>query len=573
MARTRLFGKLRRIAARALAARLPPPRRVDAETPLLTRRQLTRDAAQLAAASVLGACGEPGKRPGDMRVAVIGAGIAGLHCAYRLHQSHIQVTVFEASSRVGGRMFTAREKDYGGQIFELGGELIDSNHATMLALAEELELTLDDRFEQGIQNDVWFVAGAEVPEATIVEQFSAVAPAMADAVVAADDVNDDTAFSELDATTLSDWLDQHVPAADYAELHAILTAAYRGEFGLETSQQSALNMLYLIGSDEPDPFRIFGDSDERYHCTQGSDAFPVRLAEKLPKGVVKLGWKLTRLATGDDGYRLALTNTATEAVSQQDFDHVVLAIPYSVLRQVELNVPLSDLKRQIIDELGYGTNSKVMGQFKTRVWREDHQQSGAATCDLPLQQVWDSSIGQDGERGILTNFLGGRAGVDVGDLNEEEYYTGLLDDLDAIFPGTKAAYRPDTARLMHWPSYEHTLGSYTCYRPGQWSFWEQEGLREGNVHFCGEHTSVDFQGWMEGGAETGALVAFEIISELGFNPSPELEQLVKVKAVVPQPALLTSGARSVGYRERKRLLSSALLRSRSGRQPIQRPAR
>jgi monoamine oxidase len=574
MARTRLFEKLRGIAARAVTARLPPPRRVDAETPLLTRRQLTWDAAQLAAASVLGACASSEeKRPGDMRVAVIGAGIAGLHCAYRLHQSGVDVTVFEASSRVGGRMFTAREKDYGGQIFELGGELIDSNHATMLALAKELALTLDDRFVDGIQNDVWFVAGAEVPEATIVEQFSAVAPAMAEAVVAADDEADDAAFIELDETPLSDWLDQNVPPADYPELHAILTAAYRGEFGLETSQQSALNMLYLIGSDEPDPFRIFGESDERYHCAEGSDAFPTGLAKKLPEGMVKLDRKLTRLSASDGTYRLELTSSKSNAVIAGEFDHVVLAIPYSVLRNVALDVPLSELKRRIIDELGYGTNAKVMGQFKTRVWREDHRQSGAATCDLPLQQVWDTSIGQAGERGILTNFLGGQAGVDVADVDPEDYYTGLLDDLDAIFPGTKAAYRPGTARLMHWPSYEHTLGSYTCYRPGQWSFWEQEGLREGNLHFCGEHTSVDFQGWMEGGAETGALVAYEIISELGFYPSPELEKLVSVKAVVPQPALRISRARRVGYRERQRLLRAALLSSRSGRQPIQRPAR
>ena len=98
-----------------------------------------------------------------MRVAVIGAGIAGLHCAYRLQQSGVHVTVYEASTRVGGRMFTAREEDYAEQTFELGGELIDSNHATMLALAEELEITLDDRFIEGIQSDVWFVAGAEVP--------------------------------------------------------------------------------------------------------------------------------------------------------------------------------------------------------------------------------------------------------------------------------------------------------------------------------------------------------------------------------------------------------------------------
>lgn len=557
MARTRLFGKLRRIAAAALAARPRTVRSVDAEKRLLTRRQLTLASAELVAAGALAACGSDGaaKRPSDVRVAVIGAGIAGLHCAYRLQQSGVDVTVFEASTRSGGRMFTAREKDYGDQTFELGGELIDSNHATMLALTEELELTLDDRFEQGIQNDVWFVAGEEVSEASIVEQFTAVAPAMADAVAAADE--DDAAFSELDETALGAWLDDNVPPTQYAQLHAVLTAAYRGEFGLETSEQSALNMLYLIGSDEPDPFRIFGDSDERYHCSEGSDAFATRLAAKLASGVLRLGRKLTRLSsTGDGTFRLELTASKDGSIEQLDFDHVVLAIPFSVLRLIQLDVPLSDLKKRIIEELGYGTNAKLTGQFKTRVWREDQRKSGAATTDLPLQQVWDSSIGQPGERGILTNFLGGQAGVDVGDVDEEQYYTGILADLEAVFPGVSDAYRPGTARRMHWPSYEHTLGSYTCYRPGQWSFWEQEGVREGNLHFCGEHTSVDFQGWMEGAAETGALVAAELIEELGFAPSAELAALIDVKSVVSQPALRRGAGARLAYRARQRLLAS-----------------
>ena len=90
---------------------------------------------------------------------------------------------------------------------------------------------------------------------------------------------------------------------------------------------------------------------------------------------------------------------------------------------------------------------------------------------------------------------------------------------------------------MHWPSYEHTQGSYTCYRPGQWSFWGSEGLREGNLHFCGEHTSADFQGWMEGGAETGAMVAAEILDDLGLDYPAQLQALMSIKGALPQGRL------------------------------------
>jgi monoamine oxidase len=336
-----------------------------------------------------------------------------------------------------------------------------------------------------------------------------------------------------------------------------LTAAYRGEFGLETTEQSALNLLYLIGADEPDPFRIFGESDERYHAHEGSQAFATRLAALLTDDTLKLDTQLTRVRGGDErGFTLDLLQTKSGSKQQANFDHVVLAIPFSVLRHVALDVPISDTKRQIIEELGYGTNAKVIGAFKSRVWREEQQRSGSATTDLPLQQVWDSSIGQPGDGGILTNFLGGQAGVDVGDADPEEYYTGLLTDLEAVFPGVTDAYLADSARLMHWPSYEHTLGSYTCYRPGQWSFWTLEGAREGNLHFCGEHTSADFQGWMEGAAETGALVAAEILSDLNRAPSAELMAIVGLKMVVPQPAFRAGTLRRLGYRERHRLLTA-----------------
>lgn len=533
MAKTRLFAKLRRIAARALAER--PPRKLGSDGGRfhLTRRQLTWGAAQLAAAQALAACssGESGRRPGNERVAVVGAGIAGLHCAYRLQQAGVDVRVYEASSRVGGRMFTARDEAYDGQVFELGGELIDSNHATILALAKELDIKLDDRLAApDIQPDVWWVAGAEVPEATIVEQFTAVAPSMADAVAAADDESDDTAFNQLDQTPLSDWLTEIVPPETYPELYAVLESAYRGEFGLEIGEQSALNLLYLIGSDEPEPFRIFGESDERYHARPGSDAFPSSLADELNDGVLNLDSKLVSISGGGErGFTLNFTNPKAGTQREEHADHVVLALPFSVLRKVTLNVPLTDLKRQIIEELGYGTNAKVMGQFETRVWRDDHQKSGTLTSDLPLQQAWDSSLGQPGRRGILANFLGGQAGLDVGDGDPEDYYEGIVPDLDKVFPGAAAAYRSGSARRMHWPSYDFTLGSYTCYRPGQWAFWTHEGEREGNLHFCGEHTSADFQGWMEGGAETGAFAAQEVLNDLGVDLPAELVAILKEK--------------------------------------------
>jgi len=78
---------------------------------------------------------------------------------------------------------------------------------------------------------------------------------------------------------------------------------------------------------------------------------------------------------------------------------------------------------------------------------------------------------------------------------------------------------------MHWPSAPLTRGSYACYRVGQGAFSGLEGERAGNLLFAGEHTSIDFQGYLEGAAESGLRAANELLADLGKAeiPVPEAE--------------------------------------------------
>jgi monoamine oxidase len=78
------------------------------------------------------------------RIAIVGAGLAGLTAAHRLRQAGVSASVYEASSRLGGRCWTGRGAFAEGQIYEHGGELIDSGHLATKHLAQELGLDLDD---------------------------------------------------------------------------------------------------------------------------------------------------------------------------------------------------------------------------------------------------------------------------------------------------------------------------------------------------------------------------------------------------------------------------------------------
>lgn len=532
----------------------------------LSRREFGATTGALALASLSSACTTDDPPGGGDRVVIVGGGAAGICCAFRLAQAGIRATVHEAWTRIGGRMYSTSEGAPEGMVIELGGELIDSNHENLWSLANELDLTLDDRHQLAPPGEIFWFDDAPVDEATILEQWMAVAPAMEAMVEAAD--NDDDAFELYDNQSLRDWLDEHVPIAMVRELHLILDVAYRGEFGLENDQQSSLNLLYLLDPTTLDEFLIFGVSDERYHTHGGNELFVSRMAELLDDDQIVLESRLVGARDGSDGgYVLTFSGPAGE--TEVEADHVVFALPFSVLREVDLDrLTLSAEKRQIIQELGYGTNTKVMGTFATPIWRDDYDASGSVTADLSFQQCWDTSIGQNGPEGIITNFLGGQAGVDSGTGSAEDWYaTHLVAGLEQVFPGAQAQYVAGSAVRMHWPSVPTHRGSYTCYRPGQWAFWSLEGVREGNLHFCGEHCSPEFQGWMEGAVETGGLVAMEIIDDLGAQASERHAGLTAMlTAFAPHPCYhgdlspkLRWGARRRRLRERLRSLATSSL--------------
>ena len=206
------------------------------------------------------------------------------------------------------------------------------------------------------------------------------------------------------------------------------------------------------------------------------------------------------------------------------FDHVVLAVPFTVLRRVafEATLALPDWKRDAIDRLGYGTNAKMMVGFDAPYWRALGS-SGASYSDLAHHQTtWETSPTTAGRnRAVLTDYSSGTRGAGLNPLNVAGEADLLLGDLEQVFPGALAHVARDAgvvrAHLEHWPSNPLTRGSYTCYKPGQFtSIAGLEGTRVGNLHFAGEHANsfYDFQGFMEGACVSGLDAANEILRDL-----------------------------------------------------------
>ena len=490
----------------------------------LSRRQFVKGGAALGGAVLLGgpflaACG--GSDSETRRIVVVGAGLAGLACAYRLHRSGLPVSVYEARpDRVGGRCWTSRDWAEG-QVAEHGGEFIDSGHKRIRALAREFDLTLDDLYDAPYPGSsrLW-LNGAERSRSEFRSEDAVFQRRIEAAANEVGDYSYDAATNvarAFDEMTVEEWLDENVPDGGSDSLEGRwVWALMASEFGLDADRLSALNLFYQF-VERP------ADADERYHVRGGNDQIVAGVAERLPEGTVRLDAPLEALwRNGEGSYGLRFGDSGRDVIAE----HVVLTLPFTSLREVDLTrAGLSARKRACIDELGMGTNAKVLMQFDDRPpaygdW------NGTLTNDDPYYLTWESSLGEPGDSGLITVYLGGRSGAE---LPTPGPHVGapeaLVDETLGTFSragiaGIEKGYN-GRAWADRWATDPWVRGSYAAYLPGQYTrFYGFVGKREGNIHFAGEHAATDFQGFLEGAVETGERAATEIARDVGVRAPP-----------------------------------------------------
>ncbi len=536
MARTPLVDSLRRaFRIAALSARRGPrtPPLDELVDAAYSRRGFLRSSAVATAAALAASCGPSAPAPapagvpgapaperrgggGTPRIAIVGAGMAGLNVAHKLQKAGLRAKVFEGANRTGGRMFTATDLLADGLTTELGGEFIDSGHEEMLALMKEFNLDRLDTQRPGteaLKPETYFINGRHYTQAQAARAFVPLAKRiMADYDSLGDVVNYETegGGTAFDRQSIAEYLTA-VHATGW--MRELLETAYVTEYGLETGEQSALNFLFLIGTGDLKDTKactLLGESDERYKVVGGNQ----RIVDELARRVEPQIQKLHRLeAIKSDGQGFTLTFQTEGRAVDEDADIVVLAIPFSLLRDVKMQVELPPLKQKAIAELTYGANAKVMIGFRSRPW-EKQGYSGATYSDETFQLAWANSYLQAGTAGGLTLYSGGKLALEAGQGTAEAAAVRLLTGIERAYPGATRERNGKVSR-MHWPTFPWTKGSYACYRPGQWTtIAGSEGLPVGNLFFAGEHCSYDFQGYMNGAAQSGADTAKAVMAKV-----------------------------------------------------------
>ena len=544
MARTPLLGKLQglyRDFEEADRSGKPVEQVQEERRRAWTRRDFMKAAGATVGAAAFGGPITAFAGQGPPRIAIVGGGIAGLNAALTLHDAGYASTVYEASNRVGGRMHSDTTS-WNGQVSEHCGELIDTGHKTIQGLAKRFGFGLTDLLaaQPNQSTDTFYFFGSYYNDDQANIDFKPVYNQVhGDASAAGFPTlyNQSTPRGvELDHMSLYDYIETYVPGGHGSPMGRLLDVAYNTEYGGESTVQSSLNLIYLLAyQPQPGDFRIFGLSDERYHVTGGNEQIPQAIKKALPDGGVKLGWALTGIVMNADGtWNLTLSTPSgrTTAIA----DHVIMAIPFSVLRTLLNNshayraAGFDSLKQTAIQQLGYGTNSKLHLQFYHRLWNTSQWNStgtistGYTFTDDGYQNTWDVTRGQPGTPGILVNYTGGNPGASfTGDPTDQalvnSYARAFLQKLEPVFPGITNQWINGKATLDFPAGNPYLLGSYSFWKVGQYTqFSGYEKARQpdpltGKCHFAGEHCSINFQGYMEGGAEEGARAANEILGD------------------------------------------------------------
>jgi monoamine oxidase len=452
--------------------------------------------------------------PASGRVAIVGGGIAGLSALHHLAKAGVDARLYEARNRLGGRMYTQRTAD--GQLFEAGGQLVNSDHADMHALAREFAVPLVDR-KSGPHRSVILADGAVASQAELARLLTPLAARISRDSEAVD--ASPSAAAAIDRLSVAQYLDRHAALIRDPRVRALIESSIRTEYGSEPGDASALQLIFNLPTVRGEHVEVLAGSDERYVIAGGSGRLAGAIAD-AHRDRIETGRRLRAIRETGSGIRLEFVD-GTQAMA----DMVIVATPAPILRQIDFAVPLPPRWRAFVAEAGLGRNEKVQVTASATPWADILGPGGELwSTASPYALGWDGTLqGIEGGKPVWNWFLGGDQ-VAAATTAPEALAAAFAQRTEPAVPGIAQAVAGGIVRRTNWCNDALTLGAYTNSAPGQLTrfgglFWiesddaaERQQAVAGRLIFAGEHVSDAWVGFMNGGAQTGRLAAQAVIA-------------------------------------------------------------
>lgn len=405
----------------------------------------------------------------SVRVAVLGGGLAGLAAATKLNKFGLDVTVYEARNRAGGRVWSVdmAEGAASPRVVERGAEFILTGYSTMQRLLDLTGLSLIDTGMSYYVREMADTTGITTKDVVSAGREAFNITKTFDSPPSAEDV-----LRRLNRSPqLVDALRARIE---------ISTAMASSEVSAET--------LKHIASFEPLPsWRIAG----------GNQNLPDALADRLDEPI----------RYGDFVHAVRETNRGLLVESRSGdarFDAVVVALPLALVRDpTSIDMPLPDWK---INALAH-----VL-------------QGDAAKLHLPLQSVpttsavmsvrdrfwtWTALDASGAATPMLTSFMGSRNAIDLaaGSKNDFSAWSVKAKDIRSDLD-----FEDSSAIITVWRDDPLSRGAYAAYPPGTSHDYSEVLERPvGNIFFAGEYADPEFTGLMEGALRSGERAADRVI--------------------------------------------------------------
>jgi len=459
------------------------------------------------------------------RVLVLGAGLAGLAAAWELVEAGHDVTILEARSRPGGRIFTLREPFTDGLYAEAGGMVFSDRYRhfqRFLRIFGLEALAVGNGPDLGT---VYYLRGNRL----VVTGASPVAwPYRLKA--------EETGFGpgglfERYALDLIDTFgdpsapDWHIePLLGYDELSLADFLRSRGASNEAIALMSS-GLWFGAGLERGSALSIFLGQLALFHkagpvqvLAGGNDRLPFALASELRQRI-NYGMAVHSILEQGNGVKVICERIGGGDYSSYSADRVICTLPLPVLGRIKVDPIFPPDMREACAGLRYLEVLRMFAQMRQQYWRA-RGVAGPAYTDLPIGQVQQHPLNQSRgpeDRAILEGHLRGGQVAPVATLEEPKRLELLLNELEKVHPGVRTHY--EGAVTKSWVDDPLSGGGFSWYGPGEVSRWLSIVTRShGRIHFAGEHTSA-VNATMEGALASGVRAAHEVNETLAREAS------------------------------------------------------
>ncbi|MFN4145227.1 MAG: flavin monoamine oxidase family protein [Runella sp.] len=428
---------------------------------------------------------QPTNRRYEGRVAVIGAGAAGLYAGLLLEEAGSDYVILEASEQIGGRIRSL--KGFTDFDIELGAEEIHGQRSLWYDWVKASGATLfeddgTDYFQVGntlrtasqLNSDVDFVAAQTL--ATQARNYS----------------GDDISLQQLmDNRRLAARV-QHIPNALVAN-----------EYGTSAAR------LSVRGISEED--RLWSAGDRNFMIANRS--MMSILEEKCKAVLPKIMFNKQIRRIDYSGDRIVVEDSQTQKMA---FDRVIVTVPLSILQagDLQFNPPLPEAKRQAIKNIGMGAGMKIILAFNRRFWAAN---TGSIYTSGPVPEFWVTSSGRSTRSFVLTGFVMGAQAEALSSLPSSAAIQTVLRDLDGLYGSGVATGALLNARLIDWSKEPFIKGAYSYPTVGGGGLLTRLELSRPvnrRLYFAGEATHYGgHSGTVHGAIESARRAVEELFKE------------------------------------------------------------